>query len=73
MKYRRVTTGGKPGFCEVTIREKDKCKGLYIQGPMGMVYVNMRFPELAVTVWPLDKVPVKISGPEDANITIDRF
>jgi len=73
MKYRRVTTGGKPGFCEVTIREKDKSMGLYIRGPMGMVYVNMRFPELAVTVWPLDKVPVKISGPEDANITLNRF
>ena len=62
MKYRRVTTGGKPGFC----------KGLYIQGPMGMVYVNMRFPELAVTVWPLDN-PVEIRGPKDANITLDRF
>jgi len=73
MKYRHVKTGGLPGFCEVTIREKDKCKGLYIQGPVGMVHVFMGFRELAVMVWPLDKVPVKISGPEDANITIDRF
>ena len=72
MKYRHVKTGGLPGFREVKIQEKDKSMGLYIRGPMGMVYVNMRFPELAVTVWPLDN-PVEIRGPKDANITLDRF
>ena len=72
MKYRHVRTGGLPGFREVKIREKDKSKGLYIQGPMGMVHVNMGFPELTVTVWPLDN-PVEIRGPQGANITLNRF
>ena len=72
MKYRHVKTGGLPGFREVTIREKDKCKGLYTQGPVGMVHVFMGFRELSVTVWPLDN-PVEIRGPKDANITLERF
>jgi hypothetical protein len=73
MKYRHVTTGGKPGFREVTIREKDKAQGLYVQGPVGMVHVFMGHKELAVTVWPFSGNSVEIRGPKDANIKVERF